>query len=134
MSLINSLKEHTLLSKEVSSYSSFKKSFVGSLNSARTDKNPKYLICKEILTSISVVIYSKKDFYFLDSINDVIKKLNSAGLIEFWRNQHLKRNSSKSRTLQALSVQRLVGCFQLLAVGLTLSIVTFFIEKLIIAL
>jgi hypothetical protein len=47
-------------------------------------KENQNVACKEKVMTIPVVIYARKDFYLHESINEKIKRLITAGLIEYW--------------------------------------------------
>lgn len=70
--------------------STFKGAILRSLNSILYSNQLNYanqkmitFICKEHFMSIPVVIFTRKNFYLLESINEKISIFQAAGLIEF---------------------------------------------------
>jgi hypothetical protein len=81
------------------------------------------------------VIYTKKNFFLLDAMNEKIEQLKAAGLIEFWLFQEIDKNIINVKEAvqpKVLSLQHLSGCFQILLFGLVFSAVVFMIELLVI--
>jgi hypothetical protein len=85
-------------------------------------------ICKESLMTIPEVIYTKKNFFLLDEINDKLNHLVSAGLIEFW-SFHRSKTLNENSIPKALSFGQLQGGFGILAVGVIISLVAFVCER-----
>lgn len=91
----------------------------------------RHLICKEVLFSAPIVIFTSKDFYLLGEINEKIGILQSTGLISFWQlqcfNHDLLKIKSKKQP-NVLTLNHLNGCFHILLLGFALSSVCFIIE------
>lgn len=93
----------------------------------------RFTICKEIVMTIPAVIYTPKDFYLMDSLNERIQMLKAAGLIDFWHFQDIDRQISIYEDLEyrkTLTLAQLLGSFQILGIGLGLCFVVFVIELL----
>lgn len=95
------------------------------------DKRSRYIICKEIFKMLPVVIYSTKNFFLLDAINEKIEVLKAAGLIEFWHFQGVdRRNLKTSEGPKVLTFNHLLGSFEVLCFGYALSFSVFIFEQL----
>jgi hypothetical protein len=97
--------------------------------------NPKsspIIVCKEIMLAIPVVIYSQKDFYLLDALNEKIEMFNAAGLIDFWQSEPFSQkyldNEKKVKHPEVLRMTQLFGCFEILFSGCVLSFALFLLE------
>lgn len=96
-----------------------------------SSKISRFVICKEVFMTIPIVLYAVKDFYLLDSLNDKIKMLKASGLIDKWHYHNIKKNFIKTDTTkipEVLTVQNLMGCFQLLFFGCIFGQVVFTLE------
>lgn len=94
-------------------------------------KDSRYMICKQVLLTVPVVIYTRKDLYLIDALDEKIARMKAAGLIEFWQFQDVDKDfiNYKEKTHPiVLTVSRLIGCFQILLIGCTISCVVFLIE------
>lgn len=83
-------------------------------------RNAQNMICKDVFMTIPVVAYAKRDFYLIDTINEKIELLTSAGLIDFWHYQTIRRellNAKVVRTPEVLTLNQMMGCFQILVIG-----------------
>lgn len=117
---------------------SFKGVFVRSLSGILYLNEQKYfanektfLICKEKLMTVPVVVFAKKNFYLLDAINRKIKVFHAAGLISYWHSRAIRVEFSNNREVQpptTLDVNHVSGCFVLLLFGLTFSFIAFITE------
>jgi hypothetical protein len=102
----------------------------------KKSRSAKNAISREVFMTIPIVIYSRQDFYLLNSINEEIEKLKSSGLIDFWTYASIKRDQSPtiSSLPQALQVKHFKGIFYIVALGWTVSFVAAvcecFIKKL----
>lgn len=95
-------------------------------------KEDRFKICKEIMMTIPIVMYTKKDFYLLDAINLKIHYLKAAGLVDFWHSQNINvglLNVKKSKQPKVLSFEKLQGCFTILFYGSFFSLIVFVFEK-----
>jgi hypothetical protein len=91
-----------------------------------------YQVCKEFYSMVPVVIYFPKNNYLVESINRKLEAFSTAGLIEYWASFHMDmkylnfkwtNQGPKKMTLDHLS-----GTFQILVVGLVVSIALFLLE------
>jgi hypothetical protein len=89
-----------------------------------------YLICPESFRMKSSVIYTRRDFYLLDEMNNVIENLKSGGLIEFYHRQFFNRRSEQKvpKTVERLTVKQFLGSFFILFSGLLVSFTMFLME------
>lgn len=90
-------------------------------------------ICKEAFASVSMVIYSQKNFVLLDEFNEKIELFKSAGLIDFWCSQQIDRILMKvevSNQPKVLTFEHVKGCFWILMMGSLISFVVFLVELL----
>lgn len=88
-------------------------------------------ICKEVVLTLPIVIYAKRNFYLTEKLNEKIKTLKAAGLTDYWQFQSIKENFLKFKeksSAKVLSLTRLKGCFHVLIAGELLSILIFFLE------
>lgn len=87
----------------------------------------------EVFATLSVVLYYQKNFVFAPAIDDVIQKLQSAGLIEYWHYNYFKRKKviRDSVKREKLKFEHLAGSFQILIGGCFLGIVVFLAEILL---
>lgn len=98
-------------------------------------KKGRFKICKEIFLTIPVVIYTKKNFYLLDALNEKIDILKASGLIDFWHFQDIDErllNVKETRDPKVLTINHLSGCFQILFLGYFASFVVFAFELLLV--
>jgi hypothetical protein len=96
------------------------------------DKKQSLRICKEMFSSVSVVIYGRKNFWFFDAINEKIEHLKSAGLIKFWHFKYIKESHKERHEFQepkVLKLKHFQGSFVLLLCGFAMSLVAFIIEQ-----
>lgn len=88
-------------------------------------------ICRETVMTIPLVIYTKKDFYLLDALNEKIEMFKASGLIRFWQYQDVDKallRTKESREPKVFTINELLGSFKLLFVGLGFSLIGFMIE------
>lgn len=81
--------------------------------------------------TVPIVIYMRKDFFLLESLNKKIKMMKVAGLIDLWRRQdndehvlHIK----EPKHPKVLTLKHLYGSFYVLGCGMGLSAVVLMIE------
>ena len=86
----------------------------------------------EFFATLSVVMYTQKNFVLAQAINDVIQKLQSAGLVEYWHYTYFKKSQRKheDENRLKLSLNHLKGAFEILAIGFISSLVAFIFEKM----
>lgn len=87
----------------------------------------------EVFATLSVVLYYQKKFLFASAIDDVIQKLQSAGLIEYWHYNYFKRKKAvrEQAKREKIKFEHLAGSFQILFGGYLLGIVVFLVEILV---
>jgi hypothetical protein len=126
----------TPILKELRS-SSFEGTMVSGLNeilllNQRNEYNFTFNFCKERIVGIPIVVYFRKNFFLILSINAVIRNLVSAGIIEHLHKNYLdeKRLSviKSFPGLKVLTLEHLQGCFELWAAGCAFSFAFFLAE------
>lgn len=118
---------------------SFKGAYIGSKTSnfykdQKLPLNLRKTYCKEIFLTNSEVIYSAKDFYLIDEINQKIELLKSAGLIEFWHSTLIDKKLFEIHDVDHPKVLKLVkflGSFSILLLGSLISFSVFAIELML---
>lgn len=94
----------------------------------------KSIVCKEIFMTIPSVIYTPKNFFLIDAMNEKIENFKAAGLIKYWHFRVFDDKSMfkviESKTPRVIQMHHLLGCFQLWFYGLLLSILIFIKEIL----
>ena len=88
-------------------------------------------VCKELLLTYPVVIYTTKNFYLLESINEKLNLINAAGLIDFWHSQIVNSKFLKAREEKSnkkLGLKHLNAVFYLFCLGLTVALIVFTLE------
>lgn len=117
--------------------SSFKGVFIASSNEVLFSNQKryfdfKYKACKEIFVTMSIVMYFRKNFFLTQAINHVISNLESGGLIEHWHFNYIDKKFSQTDKNQndakQITVEHLLGCFQLWGVGCLIAFTCFIIE------
>lgn len=90
-------------------------------------------ICKEILYTVPVSLYAKKNFFMFPAINEVLGHLLQAGLIEFWRLHDLDDNAINRKEIRQPEVIRMrdmQGGFRILVGGLIIGFILFSFENI----
>lgn len=90
-------------------------------------------VCKDVVATTPIVVYTTKDFYLVQSLNEKIDFLKSAGLIEFWRSQYFDNDQGKadfSRQPRVLNFVRLKGIFNIWMAGNAVSLIALVVEIL----
>lgn len=124
-----SLNQTSYYLKKIQTDESVKAAFGQSLTDTMYSNhvNPKDSInnvCRDTLSTIPVVIYTKKNFFLLDALNEKIMILKASGLIKYWRYpESLAINELKGPKVLMLS--QLLGCFYILLIGVFISFVAF---------
>lgn len=93
-------------------------------------------ISKDIFLMIPSVIYTVKNFYLLNALNDQIERIKSAGLMGYWCDQFIDRkllNLNSPRYPEALTLRHFKGSFFILGFGFLLSFVAFKVELILLA-
>ncbi|KAL7017000.1 hypothetical protein ACKWTF_010218 [Chironomus riparius] len=78
-----------------------------------------FQICREYFMTVPIVIYTNKNFYLLQAINDKIEKLIAAGLIEYWHSLSYKKEllNHRPKPPKVLTFNHLSGSFYILIFG-----------------
>ena len=114
--------------------SSFGGAMVSGLNeililSQSNEYNFKFKFCKERVMGIPIVIYFKKNYFLIPEINNVIRNLNSAGLVEKWHYNYIDKQYLKEDDVstgpKVITFEHLIGCFQLWACGCVIGVICF---------
>lgn len=90
-----------------------------------------YKICKESLMTNHLVIYFRKGFYLVDEINERIMHFQAGGLMNYFIGKYADEKFKLTDTSEGpseLTVNQMIGIFQLWSFGLAFSIVTFIAE------
>lgn len=88
----------------------------------------KSVICKEIFMLFPVVIYVQKDFYLTEAINEKIRNLHSAGLIDYWHTGIIDERYLKvveSKEPRGIKIEYLSGCFFTWMISCVFSLLVF---------
>lgn len=124
------------LLEHIINYPSYKGAFGASLldilyiNQMRP-VHDRFKICRETVLTIPVVIYTRKDFYLTEALDQKIEILVAAGLVEFWQFQDVDKqflNYEQTNDSQPLTIRQMKGSFQILLLGSIASIVLFLYE------
>lgn len=92
-------------------------------------KNFTFTILDEALVMNQIVFYFEKNFYLVERFNEIFSRLRASGLITYWMSKYQSKGKSVKKTFQtSLKVKNLVGIFEMLMFGLTLSFVFFLLE------
>ena len=86
------------------------------------------IICKERLMSISIVMYTQKNFYLTEALNEKISLFQAAGLIQYWHIYERKNFIDGSNPPKILTFHQLLGAFQILSFGCGISALVFIAE------
>lgn len=117
--------------------SSFDGAMVSGLNeiliiNQQRDYNFTFKFCKERVMGISIVLYFRQNYFLVPAVNEVIRNLISAGLIEHWHYKYIDKKllaqNLEASGPQVMTVNHLAGCFQLLTVGCLLASLCFGVE------
>jgi hypothetical protein len=104
------------------------------LNHVRSLANKNiYLICKERYMMIPITMYFPKNSYLSEPFNNVIQYLRASGLMNYWTrinedNKYLNYDTSTNEP-KMLTIEHLLGTFQIWAILCIISVLVFFIEK-----
>lgn len=93
----------------------------------------KTFICKDVYMTIPSVIYTVKEFYLIDTLNDCIEKLKASGLVEYWHKRVFDERillAKESKHPKVIKLHHLLGCFQIWFLGIILSAMVFMREYL----
>lgn len=97
-------------------------------------KNFTYTVLKEYLLDVQIVFYFPKNFYLVESMNEKMGVLKAAGLVNLWMERYIDKSYLKIKRQKTqpkiMNIQQLSGGFQILVIGLTISIFMFTLELL----
>jgi hypothetical protein len=89
-------------------------------------------ICDEVFATVPMVIYTVKNFWLLEGIDEKIGTFLAAGLMDFWYFQFIDREKSRvvllDKAPKILSLGQFQGCFLVLLSGLGLGLAIFVME------
>lgn len=94
----------------------------------------KSTVCKENFMTTPTVVYTRKNFYLVNSLNHIIQQLKASGLVHYWHSKMLDKTSisaKASKQAQQLQIAHLQGSFQLWSSGLALSSIVFITELIL---
>lgn len=98
-------------------------------------KNFTYNVLKEYLFDIQIVCYFPKNSYLVETLNEKIGILKSAGLVNLWMEKYIDRSYVKMDQSQVgarvMSITHLLGNFQMLLIGYCAAIMIFIVENVI---
>lgn len=100
-------------------------------NQKFTKEDSRLTVCRDVIASYPVVIYTRKNFFLLDELNEKIALFKSAGLIGLWQMEDIDRRFLKikeSSNPEPLSVNHLMGSVYLLIMGYLFSLSLFLYE------
>ena len=78
--------------------------------------------------SISIVMYTQKNFYLTEALNEKISLFQAAGLIQYWHIYERKNFIDGSNPPKILTFHQLLGAFQILSFGCGISALVFIAE------
>lgn len=92
-----------------------------------------FQICREAFMLVPVVIYTKKNFYLLRTINEKIEIFKAAGLIEYWYSLSFNKELLTKHSIppKVLTFDHLSGCFFIWICGCLVSLLTLVFELMI---
>lgn len=92
-------------------------------------KEPRYQVSKEVFVMVPIVIYTQKDFFLLNAINEKLEMFLSAGLIDHWSfENNFHREADNIEIPNVLTLEHLSGAFYILALGCVLGLFVFVFE------
>jgi hypothetical protein len=129
------IDEASVYVKKIADDPTYKAAYGSSLSVAlyhnEKKKTLNFKICKEVFLTIPMVMYTVKDFYLLEAMNEKIENLKSAGLVNFWLSQDIDEKISKVKAViypKVLTFVHLKGTFYILFIGFSVSFVVFVLE------
>lgn len=98
-------------------------------------RNYTFNVCNEIILTVPVVFYLKKNSYLKEIIDEKIDDFRSSGLIDHWISKYLDPKylhvTKPYLGPTKLNFIELLGAFQLLAFGLICSVFAFGFESIL---
>jgi len=96
-------------------------------------KNYTYKLLEEILALIPIGLYFRQGSPFVETFNEKLRLLQSAGLIGYWTDEYIPRKFAKvileENGPKQMTIETLLGAFQILILGYLFSVVVFLVEK-----
>ena len=135
--MIINTAERIIFTAKIQSDPTFKGAFPRSLSRAAFihhlggNKEP-LTFCKERFLTMPVVIYTNKDFYLIDSLNEKIEHLKQSGLIDFWQRKYFDERVLKNKEQKVpkvITMSHVMGSIQILLIGYVISLIGFIIER-----
>jgi hypothetical protein len=95
-------------------------------------RNFTYNVCNEVIMTVPVVFYTKKNSYLTEVINEKIDQLKSAGLVDYFVSKYLDPKYLRVKRVEQgprkLNLNELLIAFELFGVGVMSSLVILSIE------
>ena len=87
----------------------------------------------ETFTTFSVVLYYRKNFFIAPAMNEVIQRLQSAGVIDYWHKHYYKITNVQNDeiTRQPLNINHLRGIFYIWTGGSAIALIIFVLENIL---
>lgn len=130
-------KNHSAVAERVQTDPFFKGAYARSLHTVQYEnfllpENLRNEYCKEIFMTIPSVIYSRKNFFLLHSLNVKLEMLKNGGFISYWQHRFSDEKkyarAQQQQNAKAMEFHQLLGCFQILLIGCAMSICVFLLE------
>lgn len=91
----------------------------------------RFKFCKETLITIPIVIYTRKNFFLIDALNEHFENFKAAGLLSKWFKEDIDQDLLDEKIAdvpKVFAIRDLLGCFQVWCFGLLISIAVFVVE------
>lgn len=111
-----------------------KAAFMTSMTDAvfRNQKSHKqfvHKICKQQLLTVNTVMYFKKNFFLIDSINEKVSAFVNSGIMNYWIQNNLQMSFYKPKIVKVgptrLSLEHLSGVYEVLLFGFFIAFIAF---------
>jgi len=127
---IEKLREPSFKGTVAKSYGSY---LYYNFNNLKFNRTLPLRACKEKFLTTGTVIYYPKNFILRQSIDDKIRIIQSAGLINFWHSKHVDEKYvqtvlSEAQPAITLTIEKLLGIFQIWIAGCLISSIIFALE------
>lgn len=95
--------------------------------------NAKFKLLDEVIATIPIVIYFRKNSYLVEPFNEQLRAFISAGLIDHWNrlNSHNLKMTQENVGPKVMASENIFCAFQLAFVGWFISFIALLIEILI---
>jgi hypothetical protein len=98
-------------------------------------KNSTFQICREFIFSSPVGILFPKNSFLVNVFNEKLRYLKANGMLNHWLSRYIDASylyvRNKSSGPKALTIEQLLGSFQIWSFGLILAIMAFVVEKIV---